>query len=142
MTKQRRFTKEFEDEAVRLAATSWRTQRAVAEDLGIGLSTRVRWISRSRDRLAAMPGAAPQADIAAELKRLRRENEILRQECDILKRATAFFGREGSRSSSSSSIRRRRISPYTAYARYSASARAATSSGRTAPPASDSRTTW
>lgn len=40
MPKQRRFTKEFEDEAVRLAATSWRTQRAVAEDLGIGLSTR------------------------------------------------------------------------------------------------------
>ena len=102
---------------------------------------RVRWISRSRDRLAAMSGAAPQADIAAELKRLRRENEILRQECDILKRATAFFAREGSRSSSSSSIRRRRISPYTTYARYSASARAATSSGRTAPPASDSRTT-
>ncbi|NJC34162.1 transposase-like protein [Sphingomonas jejuensis] len=39
MTKQRRFTKEFEDEAVRLVATSGRTQRAVAEDLGIGRST-------------------------------------------------------------------------------------------------------
>jgi transposase len=36
-------------------------------------------------------------DVAAELKRLRRENEILRQERDILKRATAFFAREGSR---------------------------------------------
>lgn len=95
MTKQRRFTKEFEDEAVRLA-TSGRTQRAVAEDLGIGLTTLVRWISRSRDRLAAMPDAAPQADMAAELKRLRRENEIPRQERDILK-PTAFFAREGSR---------------------------------------------
>ena len=55
MTKQRRFTKEFEDEAVRLVATSGRTQRAVADDLGIGLSTLVRWIGRSRDRREAMP---------------------------------------------------------------------------------------
>ncbi|WP_375382413.1 IS3 family transposase [uncultured Sphingomonas sp.] len=91
MTKQRRFTREFEDEAVRLVATSGRTQRAVADDLGIGLSTLVRWIGRRRDRLSEMPGEAPQADITAELKRLRRENEILRQERDILKRATALF---------------------------------------------------
>jgi transposase len=39
----------------------------------------------------------PGEDPAAELKRLRRENEILRQERDILKRATAFFAKEGSR---------------------------------------------
>src|SRR5688500_16372242 len=97
MTKQRRFTREFEDEAVRLAATSGRTQREVAEDLGVSLSTLVRWIGRRRDRLTEMPGEAPQADMAAELKRLRRENEILRQERDILKRATAFFAREGRR---------------------------------------------
>ena len=65
MTKQRRFTKEFEDEAVRLVAAIGRTQRAVADDLGIGLSTLVRWIGRRRDRLSEMPGEAPQPDIAA-----------------------------------------------------------------------------
>ena len=97
MTKQRRFTKEIEDEAARLVATSGRTQRGVAEDLGVGLSTLVRWIGRRRDRLTEIPDQAPQADMAAELKRLRREKEILRQERDILKRATAFFAREGSR---------------------------------------------
>ena len=97
MTKQRRFTKEFEDEAVRLVATSGRTQGEVAEDLGVGLSTLVRWIGRRRDRLTEMPDQAPQADMAAELRRLRRENEILRQERDILKRATAFFARKRSR---------------------------------------------
>jgi hypothetical protein len=32
---QRRFTKEFEDEAVRLVATSGRTQRVVADDLAL-----------------------------------------------------------------------------------------------------------
>lgn len=36
---QRRFVNEFEAEAVRLVETSGRTQREIAEDLGIGLST-------------------------------------------------------------------------------------------------------
>ena len=98
MTDQRRFTQEFEDEAVRLALASGRTQREVADDLGIGLSTLGRWISRSRDRAMDTPaGAARGEDMAGELKRLRRENEILRQERDILKKATAFFARQGSR---------------------------------------------
>jgi len=59
-------------------------------------STLVRWIGRSRDEGAVDPAAA-QSEVTAELKRLRRENEILRQERDILKKATAFFVREGSR---------------------------------------------
>ena len=88
MMQQRRFTKEFEEEAVRLVQTSGRTQREIAGDLGIGLSTLVRWISRSRDRGAAEPKRAAEGDVTAELKRLRRENEILRQERDILKKAT------------------------------------------------------
>ena len=96
MTQQRRFAKEFRGEAVRLAQTSGRTQREIAGDLGIGLSTLVRWLGRNRDRQAVDP-LATQSDITAELKRLRRENEILRQERDILKKATAFFAREGSR---------------------------------------------
>jgi transposase len=76
--------------------TSGRTQREIAGDLGIGLSTLVRWIGRSRDRHAVNP-VASENDVTAELNRLRRENEILRQERDILKKATAFFAREGSR---------------------------------------------
>jgi transposase len=94
---QKRFTKEFECEAVRLVQTSGRTQREVAADLGVGLSTLVRWISRSRDRRIDDPRATGHDDLTAELNRLRRENEVLRQERDILKKATAFFAREGSR---------------------------------------------
>src|SRR4026207_55931 len=96
MTQQRRFTKEFEEEAVRLAQTSGRTQREIAGDLGIGLSTLVRWIGRSRDRGAVDPAAGGSGGTVG-LKRRRRENEILRQEGDILKKASAFFVREGSR---------------------------------------------
>ena len=58
MTQQRRFTTEFEEDAGRLVRTSGRTQREIAGDLGIGLSTLVRWIGRSRDRRAVDPAAA------------------------------------------------------------------------------------
>ena len=91
------FTQEFRDEAVRLAQTSGRSRREVASDLGIGLSTLRNWIDRRRDRQMDEPPPDRQEDMAAELKRLRRENEVLRQEREILKRATAFFAKEGSR---------------------------------------------
>jgi transposase len=55
MTQQRRFTKEFREEAVRLAQTSGRTQREIAGDLGIGVSTLVRWIGRSREGALSTP---------------------------------------------------------------------------------------
>ena len=92
-----RFTKEFQDEAVRLALTSGHSRRAVAQDLGVGLSTLRHWIDRRRERQIEHLPEDGQEDMAAELKRLRRENEILRQEREILKRATAFFAKEGSR---------------------------------------------
>lgn len=98
MTKRVPFTKEFEREAVRLAETSGRTRREVAENLGVGLSTLRRWISRNRDAAIDDPELVEtNEDMTDELKRLRRENEILRQESEILKRATAFFTKEGSR---------------------------------------------
>ena len=101
MTKQRQFTDAFKAEAVGLVRTSGRTsgrtKRQIAEDLGIGFSTLTRWMGRQLDREMGDPRRPPDADVAAELKRLQRENEILRQERDILKRATAFFVKEGSR---------------------------------------------
>src|ERR1700730_17233687 len=80
MTKQKGFTRECEDVAVRLAQTSGRTRRELAENLGVGLSTLTRWIARNRDREIDAPENARSEDMTAELKRLRRENEILRQE--------------------------------------------------------------
>ena len=94
---QSRFTQEFQDEAVRLVETSGRSRREIAQDLGIGRSTLRHWIDRRRERQIEHPPEDRQEDMAAELKRLRRENEILRQEREILKKATAFFAKEGSR---------------------------------------------
>jgi len=63
----------------------------------LGLVSR-RWFAGSAGvGIGAIDPAAAESDVTAELKRLRRENELLRQERDILKKATAFFVREGSR---------------------------------------------
>ena len=97
MKKQIKFTTEFADEAVALARTSGRTRRQIASDLGIGLSTLARWIRERHDREVGTSGAVCSDDMSAEIKRLRRDIEVLRQERDILKKATVFFAKEGSR---------------------------------------------
>ncbi len=79
MGNENRPTREFRREAVRLAMINCRTRREIAEDLGIGLSTLTRWVSRERD--VHEPSEAP-VDLHAELKRLRRENSVLMQERD------------------------------------------------------------
>ena len=84
----------FRKEAVRILTTSGRTIKAVADDLGVGLSSLGKW-KRTLDRAELMAG--PHEDLEKELKRLRRENELLRAERDLLKKATAFFARETSR---------------------------------------------
>ena len=68
--------------------------KQVADDLGIGLSTLTRW-KRLHHESELLAG--PHDDVEQELARLRRENELLRQERDLLKKATAFFARETSR---------------------------------------------
>ena len=84
----------FRKEAVRILTTSGRTIKAVADDLGVGLSSLGKW-KRQLERADLM--ADPHEDLEKELKRLRRENELLRAERDLLKKATAFFARETSR---------------------------------------------
>jgi len=92
--KQRRFADEFRREAVRLTMTSGRSVGRVADDLGIAKSTLSRWRSE-REQSDLLEG--PHEDAVKELARLRKENEILLQERDILKKAAAFFAKEGSR---------------------------------------------
>ncbi len=84
----------FRQEAVRLLATSGRTIKEVAEDLGVGVSSLGTW-KRKLARADLMAG--PHEDVEKELARLRRENELLRAERDLLKKATAFFAKETSR---------------------------------------------
>jgi transposase len=100
MTKRERrvFTEEFKREAVRLIETSGRTIAQIAEDLGVGLSTLTHPDTMGkRIYREAASSSEPHDDVAKELAHLRKENAILRQEREILKRAATFFAKEGSR---------------------------------------------
>jgi len=81
-------TEEFKREAVRIALTSGLRRDRIASDLGVGKSTLGKWLSQHRP---ADLVPAPQADLARENERLRLENRVLKEERDILKKATQFF---------------------------------------------------
>lgn len=89
--KYQKRSNEFKLEAVRLAEQEGMSAAQVARDLGISDSVLYDWIKKFGTR----PGSAPVTpDERDELTRLRRENRILREERDILKKATAFFAKE------------------------------------------------
>lgn len=89
---RKRFTKEFRDEAVQLTINGDIPQRQLAEDLGVGKSTLFKWMTDYRQKQGSMNSdVTPVNELKLELRRLRKENRILREERDILKKATAFF---------------------------------------------------
>ena len=91
---RREYDDAFKREALRILASSGRTVEEVAKDLAIGRSSLSKWKSQFAE---ADLMAGPHDDVHKELARLRRENELLRAERDLLKKATAFFAKESSR---------------------------------------------
>ena len=81
-------TAEFRQEAVRVALTSGLNRKRVASDFGVGFSTLSRWIHLERQTL---PEPTVRSEFEAEVTRLRKENRLLREEREVLKKATIFF---------------------------------------------------
>ncbi len=91
---QKTYTQEFKREAVRLAQTSGKPIAQVVRELGISDTSIHQW----RKDLAAhgddaFPGSGHQTAQEEELRRLKRELEVTRQERDILKKALLVFSR-------------------------------------------------
>lgn len=88
--KRRAFTPEYKAEVVRLCRESGRSPETIGKDLDLSGSLVRTWV-----RQAEAEGVS---DVSAsekeELQRLRQEVKQLRQERDILRRATAFFVKE------------------------------------------------
>lgn len=93
MGKSRRsYTREFKLEAVRLVTGGGLSLVQAAKDLGIRESVLGRWKKRYEDDPeGAFPGKGHMKPQDEELWRLRRENERLRQEHEILKKAVGIF---------------------------------------------------
>ena len=82
---------EFRARAVELARASDLPPSQVARDLGIDPDTLRRWLRQADVDAGRLQGAT--TDEQAELARLRREVALLREERDILQKATAYFAR-------------------------------------------------
>ncbi len=90
---RRKYTDEFKAETVRLVLDEGKSVGAVARDLELTESSLRNWVDRARaDRTHGKTGLTTTE--REELARLRKENRILREEREILKKAAAFFAKQ------------------------------------------------
>jgi transposase len=95
-TERRKYTDEFKREAVRLMESSGKPIAELARDLGINDNNLYRWRGVYGSQVQASANGSG-GEMEAELKRLRREVEVLRQERDILKKgSSALYVESGS----------------------------------------------
>jgi len=89
---RKQYEREFKMEAVRLLETSGKSAIQLERELGIGKGNLWRWKRKfAADGEDAFPGHGRLTPEQDKIRRLERENEVLRQERDILKKAVAIF---------------------------------------------------
>jgi transposase len=82
----------FKAEAVRLVRSSDQPLRTTAQELGVSVEALRLWVKQAAIDAAERHGLT--SEERAELGRLRRENRILREEREILRKAATFFAKE------------------------------------------------
>ena len=93
--KRRSFSKDFKLEAVKLIKEGGLSVARAAKDLGVYETSLRRWIKQYEVDQGKSPAGALTTAEKEELRRLRREVRTLRMERDVLKKASAFFAKEG-----------------------------------------------
>jgi len=91
-SRRRNYTNEFKEEAVKLVTEQHYKITVAARNLGIHHSLLRRWIKTRSPEDESSRNTTVQ--LKAELKRVKKENEQLRMEREILKKAAAFFAKE------------------------------------------------
>ncbi|MEP6775055.1 MAG: transposase [Chloroflexota bacterium] len=91
------YSREFKLETLRLLKSSGKTKADLERELGLYPGQIHLWeraFNKEEGNVEqAFPGVGHQNDAEAELSRLRRELDIVRQERDILKKAIAIFSK-------------------------------------------------
>jgi transposase len=90
---RRRFTEEFKQQAVRLVLDEGKSVNAVARELDLVPSAVGQWVKHAEaDRTKGRTGLTTAE--REELARLRKENRVLHEEREILKKAAALFAKQ------------------------------------------------
>ena len=94
MKEKRKYSREFKISACELVRKDKLKPQIVAEKMGLNVGMLYRWISEyQQNGEQAFMGSGHPAPAGAELRKLKRENERLRQENEILKKAAAYFAK-------------------------------------------------
>jgi transposase len=91
---RRKFTDEFKARAVRLVVREGRTVAQVGRDLDLAESVLHNWVRQAKIDSGKGPPGALTSEERDELSRLRKENRILKEEKEILRKAAAFFAKD------------------------------------------------
>jgi transposase len=94
--KRRVYTAEFRQEALRLLSSSGKGVREIERELGITPGLLYKWQARYEEPERTGNGhkSASIEELEAEIRRLKRENAILQEEREILKKAVRLFSQE------------------------------------------------
>ena len=88
----KRYSVEFKQGAVSLVEDSGLSVAKAAKDLGVGVSTLDKWLRRHKEH-GKDPNILSESELL-ELKRLRKENQTLRIERDLLKKMATYFAKD------------------------------------------------
>ena len=104
MMRNSKYTKEFRESTIQMVLNGERSVLQIGRDLDVNPKTIYNWVRQYKLKHnipIAPPGSSKKITdtvvketLEDELKRLRRENKILKQEREILKKATAYFAKE------------------------------------------------
>ena len=89
----RKYTTEFRESAVNMVISSEKSMSQIAKELGINGTTLYAWVNKAKSTTTHETGKNTE-QLFDELKRLKIELSDVREQRDILKKATAYFAKE------------------------------------------------
>ena len=96
-TNRKPYTREFKNDVVKMITTGGASAAQVAADLDIPLKTLYQWIKEMTAKPEELfPGKGRITSDAEVIRKLKRENERLKLECEILRKAQGIVPKDGS----------------------------------------------